>query len=203
MHAMMKTLTFALLVLQCTLGARRDDNQWLLSREEAGDRDNDDFAKQNYHEDCEAGINKQVNLEMSASYTYRSMASYFNRDDIALKGVAGFFRHQAEEEMEHARLLEEYQNKRGGRVVYENLKKPEKDTWGSGLEAMQDAWGEWEMCALCVCVLTFMQDFLDEHFLREQVESIKQIADYIANLKRVGPGLGEYMFDQHTLKGGK
>ncbi|XP_078666265.1 soma ferritin-like isoform X2 [Branchiostoma floridae x Branchiostoma belcheri] len=139
MHAMMKTLTFALLVLQCTLGARRDDNQWLLSREEAGDRDNDDFAKQNYHEDCEAGINKQVNLEMSASYTYRSMASYFNRDDIALKGVAGFFRHQAEEEMEHARLLEEYQNKRGGRVVYENLKKPEKDTWGSALEAMQDA----------------------------------------------------------------
>ncbi|KAI8513842.1 hypothetical protein Bbelb_081660 [Branchiostoma belcheri] len=46
-----------------------------------------------------------------------------------------------------------------------------------------------------------MQDFLDEHFLREQVESIKHIVDYIANLKRVGPGLGEYMFDQHTLKG--
>lgn len=44
-----------------------------------------------------------------------------------------------------------------------------------------------------------MADFIEEEFLKEQVESIKQISDYITTLKRVGPGLGEYMFDKETL----
>ena len=42
-------------------------------------------------------------------------------------------------------------------------------------------------------------DFLEENFLEEQVESIKQFSDYVTNLKRVGPGLGEYQFDKLTL----
>ena len=45
-----------------------------------------------------------------------------------------------------------------------------------------------------------MMDFIEEHFLEEQVESIKQFSDYVTNLKRVGPGLGEYQFDKLTLK---
>lgn len=43
-----------------------------------------------------------------------------------------------------------------------------------------------------------MSDFIDE-FLTEQVESIKEISQFVANLKRVGPGLGEYQFDKLTL----
>jgi ferritin heavy chain len=43
-----------------------------------------------------------------------------------------------------------------------------------------------------------LADFLDG-FLQEQVEDIKKIGDYITNLKRVGPGLGEYLFDKKTL----
>lgn len=31
--------------------------------------------RQNYHEDCEAGINRQINLELYASYVYMSMVS--------------------------------------------------------------------------------------------------------------------------------
>lgn len=30
-------------------------------------------CRQNYHEESEAGINKQINLEMYASYVYLSM----------------------------------------------------------------------------------------------------------------------------------
>merc|ERR1711944_132065 len=37
--------------------------------------------RQNYHEDCEALINKQINMEFYASYVYLSMSSFFNRDD--------------------------------------------------------------------------------------------------------------------------
>lgn len=45
-----------------------------------------------------------------------------------------------------------------------------------------------------------MMDFIEGNFLEEQVESIKQFSDYVTNLKRVGPGLGEYQFDKLTLK---
>ena len=31
--------------------------------------------RQNYHEDCEKGINQQINLELYAFYTYTSMVS--------------------------------------------------------------------------------------------------------------------------------
>lgn len=44
-----------------------------------------------------------------------------------------------------------------------------------------------------------MTDFLEQNFLEEQVESIKELSSYVTSLKRVGPGLGEYMFDKETL----
>ena len=44
-----------------------------------------------------------------------------------------------------------------------------------------------------------MADFLESNFLQEQVECIKEMGDHITNLKRVGPGHGEYHFDEETL----
>ena len=41
-----------------------------------------------------------------------------------------------------------------------------------------------------------MADFIESEFLEEQVEAIKQISDYITQLKRVGSGLGEFQFDK-------
>lgn len=32
-------------------------------------------VRQNYHRDCEAAINKMINMELYASYTYTSMVS--------------------------------------------------------------------------------------------------------------------------------
>ena len=49
------------------------------------------------------------------------------------------------------------------------------------------------------CPLLQMTDFLEGHYLQEQVRSIKEIGDFITNLKRVGPGLGEFMFDKESL----
>ena len=89
-------------------------------------------VRQNYHDECEAGINGQIELELYAFYTYLSMASHFDRDDVALSGFADYFRKAAHEEMEHAQKLMEFQNKRGGRVVLKDIKKPAKDEWGTG-----------------------------------------------------------------------
>ena len=41
-----------------------------------------------------------------------------------------------------------------------------------------------------------MSDFLEEQFLAEQVDAIKEYGDLITKCKRAGPGLGEYLFDK-------
>ena len=38
----------------------------------------DSQVRQNYHRDCEAAINRMVNMELFASYTYTSMVSISN-----------------------------------------------------------------------------------------------------------------------------
>merc|ERR1712108_20083 len=84
---------------------------------------------QNYHEDCEALINKQINMEFYASYVYLSMSSYFNRDDQALHGFAEHFKTESGEERAHGVKLMEYQTKRGGRVVFQDIAKPTTMEW--------------------------------------------------------------------------
>lgn len=165
--------------------------------------------KQNFHAECEAGLNKQINLELYASYVYQSMAWYFDREDVALKGFHKFFKKSSEEEREHAEKFMKYQNSRGGRVVLQSIEKPERDEWGSGLDAMQMALSLEKNVNQTLIDLhkmasqqndAHLTDFLEGEFLDEQVESIKQIASFVTQLKRVGPGLGEHMFDQELQK---
>ncbi|NXI67236.1 FRIH protein, partial [Anseranas semipalmata] len=88
---------------------------------------------QNYHQDCKATINRQINLELYASCMYFSMSYYFNRDDVALKNFAKYFLHQSHEECEHAEKLMKLQNQRGGCIFLQDIKKPDRDDWDSGL----------------------------------------------------------------------
>lgn len=164
--------------------------------------------RQNFHVESEAGLNKQINLELHACYTYQSMAFHFDRDDVALPGFSKFFKKSSDEEREHAEKMMKYQNKRGGRIVLQDIAKPVRDSWGTGLEAMQTALELEKNVNQSLLDLhkvatahndPQMTDFLEEHFLEEQVESIKELSTYVTNLKRVGPGLGEYTFDKETL----
>ncbi|XP_032813987.1 ferritin heavy chain [Petromyzon marinus] len=168
-------------------------------------------VRQNYAQDVEAAINRQINMELSASYVYLSMAYYFDRDDVALNNFFKFFKEQSHEEREHAEKLMAYQNKRGGRVVLKDVKKPERDEWGSGLEAVQLALQlekNVNQSLLDLHALGSKEndpqlcDFLESHYLEEQVEAIKKLGDFVTNLKRLGAsqsGMGEYLFDKLTL----
>jgi len=164
--------------------------------------------RQNFHQECEAGINRQINVELTAHYQYLSMAMYFDRDDVALPGFHKFFKKASEEEHEHAEKLMKYQNKRGGRIVLQQIVKPESDDWVSGLNCMETALQMEKNVNQSLLDLhglsskhndAQMCDFIESEYLGEQVEGIKQLADYVSILKRVGPGLGEYMFDKETL----
>jgi len=46
-----------------------------------------------------------------------------------------------------------------------------------------------------------LSDFLEEHFIEEQVNACKELSDMLTKLKRVDTGLGEYVFDKEL--GGK
>lgn len=169
------------------------------------------MPRQNYHEESEAGINRQINLELYASYVYQSMAYYFDRDDVALKGFGKYFRHNSEEEREHSEKFMKFQNQRGGRILLQDIKKPERDEWTSGLEAMKAALALEKNVNQALLDLHAvadkhndyqMADWIESNFLTEQTEAIKELSDHICNLNRVGTGLGEYMFDKETLGGG-
>ena len=47
-------------------------------------------------------------------------------------------------------------------------------------------------------------DFLESHYLNEQVEAIKKLGDHITNLSRMDAQnnkMAEYLFDKHTMGG--
>uniref|UniRef100_UPI00398F60F3 ferritin, higher subunit-like n=1 Tax=Pristiophorus japonicus TaxID=55135 RepID=UPI00398F60F3 len=170
---------------------------------------------QNYYQDCEDAVNKQINMELYSSYVYLSMSFYFDRDDVALRQFAEFFKEQSHEECEHAEKLMGFQNRRGGRIILADIKKPEQDEWSNGLETMQRALQMEKNVNQRLLDLhkhstgstdphfpSFSCDFLETHYLDEQVKMIKKLGDHITNLKRLGApenGLGEYLFDKHTL----
>merc|ERR1711915_759492 len=161
--------------------------------------------RQNYHQDCEALINKQINMEFYASYVYLSMASYFNRDDQALTGFAAYFKKKSDEEREHGIKRSEYQANRGGRVVFQDIAKPSSTEWGTPLDAMEAALELEKTVNQSLLDLhkasenkgdAHLCDFLEAEYLAEQVEAIKEIGDMITKIKRAGDGLGLHIMDK-------
>merc|ERR1711959_875225 len=99
------------------------------------------FARKMYASECEAAVNRQINIEYSISYLYHAMYAFFDRDNVGLPGFAEYFKHESEEERGHAEKLLEYQNKRGGKVVLGALLSPitefDHETKGEALYAME------------------------------------------------------------------
>lgn len=167
------------------------------------------LARMNFHPECEAALNEQINIEYNVSYVYHALYAFFDRDNVALKGFAKFFKDGSDEEREHAEMLMKYQNSRGGRVVLKTIVMPEMDfnheDKGEALYAME--------LALSLEKLNFQKlrelhevadkhgdasfaDFVEGNLLQEQVDSVKKVSEYVSQLRRVGKGLGVYQFDQ-------
>lgn len=164
---------------------------------------------QNFHQESEKALCKQINLELHASYVYRLLAYQFERGDIALNGFAKFFRENSLEESGHADKLLKYLNDRGGNLQADPIQVPSRFDFTTGLEAMQAALQLERDVNDNLLKLhavadkhedPHLTDFISE-FLDEQVKSIKLINNHIANLRRVGSGLGEFQFDKIVLGG--
>ncbi|KAL6755885.1 pre-apoferritin [Haematococcus lacustris] len=167
------------------------------------------LARVNFHPECEAAINEQINIEYAISYVYHALYAYFDRDNVGLPGFAKYFKAASDEEREHAELLMQYQNKRGGRVKLGGIMTPEVEfahhDKGEALYAME--------LALAMEKLNFQKlrelhdvadkhgdasfaDFVEGQLLADQVESVKKAAEQVSQLRRVGKGLGVYLYDK-------
>ena len=92
-------------------------------------------------------------------------------------------------------------------MVLQSLKRPEKDEWGSVIDATQTALALERTVNQSLLDLNKiaekhndpqMQHFLKRNYLKKQVDTIKELADNVTNLSNVGPGHGEWHFD-HEL----
>ncbi|MEZ0536297.1 ferritin [Caldicellulosiruptoraceae bacterium PP1] len=70
-------------------------------------------------------LNEQLNKEIFSAYFYTAMEAYFA--DVNLLGFAHFFMVQTKEELDHARLIFDYINKVGGRVILKPLSQPKNE----------------------------------------------------------------------------
>ncbi|KAK4322534.1 hypothetical protein Pmani_006715 [Petrolisthes manimaculis] len=128
----------------------------------------------NYHEDCEASINKQINMELYASYVYISMYQNKRGGRIVLQAIA-------------APSLQEWGNSHDALQAALDL---ERKVNQSLLDLHATAGRNND---------PHLSEMLEDEILKEQVDSIKKIGDMITRLKRAGTsGLGEYMFNKEN-----
>jgi len=166
----------------------------------------------NWSKECEEELNRHIVLEFEASYQYLALFTYFDRDSVALENIAKYFKKSSEEETEHATELIKYQNKRGGVINFFNLSAPitefdsselksnillafekalemEQSVFSSlkRLHKVGDDAGDAQFC-----------DYLESHFLEEQINANNEIAKYITKLEMIGlDGHGLYQFNQN------
>merc|ERR1719153_84452 len=150
----------------------------------------------------------QINMELNASYVYTAMASYFNRVDQALPGFTCFFKQSSNAVRNHGGALMEYQAKRGGKVVLQDITKPNRMEWGTPLEAVT------AVLELEKTVTRTLQDLeakatekKDFHLVAfmqriqgKKVNIIKEIGDFQTKIKRAGDGAGLYIVDKELQK---
>ncbi|XP_065333844.1 soma ferritin isoform X1 [Cloeon dipterum] len=163
-------------------------------------------CRQNFHVDVESALNKQINLELYASHVYLTIASYFDQDDVALKGFHKFFKECSDEEREHGEKMMKYLNVRGGRLVMKGIEDPPSQAnYSSPLLALQFALFLEKKVNQSLLDMHKVSsdrndpqfcDFIECEYLKEQVESMKKLSDLITNVNRVGEGLGVYMLDK-------
>uniref|UniRef100_A0A2K5RYQ4 Ferritin n=1 Tax=Cebus imitator TaxID=2715852 RepID=A0A2K5RYQ4_CEBIM len=127
--------------------------------------------RQNYSTDVEAAIDRLVHVYLH------------------------FFHEMAEEKHEGYECLLKMQNQRGGRALFQDIKKPTQDEWGKTLDTMETAMALEKSLNQALLDLhalgsartdPHLCDFLESHFLDEEVKIIKKMGDHLTNLHRLG-----------------
>lgn len=153
-------------------------------------------------EKMEKALNAQVNAELWAAYLYQSMA--MDAEFKALKGVANWFSVQAKEEVDHAKILMNYINSRGGKVVLTPIEAVDTE-WKSALAMFEAALDHEKKVTAMIDNLCEIADSEKDRataamllwFVDEQVEEEESAQAIIDELQMVeGNKAGLYMVDK-------
>jgi ferritin len=147
-------------------------------------------------------LNNHLNEEVYSSYLYLSMAAYF--EDKNLKGFAGWFRIQSQEEYMHGMKFYDFINQTGGKVTLKAIAAP-KTNWKSIMEIYKDTLAHEKHITALIDKLVgqAMQEknyatnnFL-QWFVTEQVEEEANVEEIINKLEMIGDNKGGlYMLDR-------
>lgn len=173
------------------------------------------FARMHYHDTLEAAVNEQINVELNISYVYQSLSSYFYRDNVGLIGFGKYFNDESLEERSHAQKLIDFQNSRGGRVKLHPLVSPESEfshaQKGDALYSMELALSleklNYDKLLHLRGVASKHGDahathWIEDNLLDDQIADIKQVSDWVSQLRRIGQdGHGVWHFDHKLYNG--
>lgn len=150
----------------------------------------------------EQALNEQLNRELFSSYLYLSMATYFENSNYV--GMAQWMRLQAEEEHAHSMKFFTFIQKIGGRVILEQIDKPQSE-WNTPKKAFEDALEHEEYITKNINELTDLaideRDHSTKTFLQwyidEQVEEEANVNEIVQKFNLIGESKsGLYMLDR-------
>ena len=142
-------------------------------------------------EDLAKKLSYQLNREIYSGYLYLGMASY--ADSIGLKGFANWFKHQFDEEYEHAMKFYDYLQSKDVRVMMEDIETPPQE-FTSASELFEKTLAHEKVVSKLINDLvdvakaendTDTQKFLD-WFVKEQIEEEATPAGIIKKIDEVG-----------------
>lgn len=136
-------------------------------------------------------INRQINAELNASYTYLAMSAFCARQ--AFNGCARWLRLQSTEEYGHAMKLYDFLIARDGTVDLKAMPQP-KQSYDSIASVFETAYAQEQEVSQQIdqlYELTFKERAFAatvelQWFLTEQVEEEKSARDIVAKFRLVG-----------------
>jgi len=152
----------------------------------------------------EDAINNQIAHEWEASFTYLSIAAYF--ESLTLPGIASWMQKQSDEEKTHAMKFFKYICERGGKVEVDGVEKPASG-FKSPLAAFEAAYA-FELTTtkkinalyeLANAEKDFASASMLKWFIDEQVEEENNAMQNIEQMKMAGESKGALLHLDHRL----
>ncbi len=136
-------------------------------------------------------INRQINSELSASYSYLAMSAYCEREQFT--GAARWLRLQSQEEYMHAMKLFDFVLARGENVELEAIQRPRLafnsvgDVFARALEQEQEVSRQIDsLYEIAFTEKAFAAVAELQWFLTEQVEEEKTGREIVGKLRMIG-----------------
>lgn len=151
-------------------------------------------------------LNRQINLEFRAAYSYLSKAAFCDRE--SMDGFAHWMRVQAHEEIQHGMKIYTYLNDLDAIVEFDTIPKPQQN-YPSFVELFEDMLkGEKDLAKELNDLANLAMDERDQMtygflkwFLDEQIEEISLTSSMVDKIKLVGDnGNGLFILNEEMKK---